>query len=386
MRTNIRVAKVFGIPVEVNLTWLITLAFVTTMLALRFYPSVLPRQYRDDEVLHWLLALSSAGLFFLCILLHELAHSLVARRQGLEVKSITLFMFGGVSQITEEAKRPMEEFIMAIVGPLTSAALAGLFLAAWALLGSSESEPLHILLYWLFLMNLVLAIFNMAPGFPMDGGRVLRAAIWGASGNHYRATQFATFTGRSLGFGLAIIGGLGLLRILPDFVQPVNGAWLIFLGLFLESSSRQSWLQAKTLAMLSAYKASDLMTETLPTAERGDLVPYLQARAGRHYIFFVTEGQEDDVVGVLTEKEVETATPGDLRRLTAGDLMLGREATPTTAPQADGSSVLRQMEARGAWHLPVVDDGRVVGVISKESLLRIMAKHLIDSRRLQAQQ
>jgi len=233
VRTNIRVLKLFGIPVEVNLSWFITLAFVTTMLALRFYPEVLPRSREQDYVLHWIMGLVSGIVFFGSIILHELAHSLVARKQGLDVKSITLFIFGGVSQIAGEARRPLHEFIMAIVGPLTSLILAGLFFAVWSLAGPSRSDPLSLVLEWLTIMNLVLAVFNMAPGFPMDGGRVLRSVIWGVSGNLHVATRLATFVGRSLGFGLILVGGLAFMGVLRDFVDPISGLWFVLLGLFL---------------------------------------------------------------------------------------------------------------------------------------------------------
>ena len=166
MKGSIRVARVLGIPIQVNLSWLITLALITALLALRIYPQVFPEssRYHDDQVLHWFMALGSALIFFGSILLHELAHSIVARKQGIPVKSITLFIFGGVSQIAGEARRPLHEFIMAIIGPLTSLLLAGVFLALWAITGFDRDEPLAIVLQWLFLMNLIVAAFNMAPG------------------------------------------------------------------------------------------------------------------------------------------------------------------------------------------------------------------------------
>src|SRR5688500_15663084 len=160
----------------VNLSSLFTLAFVTTILAVRFYPTVIPQrsEFRDDVALHWVMAIASGLIFFLSILIHEFAHSIVALRFGIPVKSITLFVFGGVSQIGGEAKRPLQEFLMAIMGPFTSLILAAAFFGLWVAIGQSETSPIAIVLEWLFLMKLVIAAFNMVPGFPMAGSRFLR--------------------------------------------------------------------------------------------------------------------------------------------------------------------------------------------------------------------
>src|SRR5690606_19183089 len=164
----------------------------------------------------------------------DLAHSVIALRYGIPVKSITLFIFGGVSQIGGEAKRPRHEFLMAIVGPLTSLVMAGLFLGLWFLVGAKDDSPVMIVLEWLFLMNLIIAAFNMAPGFPMDGGRVLRSLIWGVSGNLFRATRLATLVGRSMGYSLMFIGALAFTGIFSEYLSPWSGLWFALLGLFLE--------------------------------------------------------------------------------------------------------------------------------------------------------
>jgi len=374
---SFQIARFFGIPIVVNASWLLTLAFVTTMLALRFYPEVIPPRspHRDDEALHWVMALGSGIVFFLSILLHELAHSMVARKQGIPVRSITLFIFGGVSQIGGEAKRPLHEFAMAIIGPLTSLAIAGVFFGAWSAMGRSEEKPFAIVVEWLFFMNLIVAGFNMAPGFPMDGGRVLRALLWGVSGNLHRATRLATLAGRALGYSLMFIGAFAFFGLLR-WIDPWSGVWFIILGLFLESSARQSWYQARILDTLARYSAEEIMTPDLETAGREERLRYLANRGGRRFIFFVSDPDES-VVGVLTEKEV--APVGDDERLTksAGDVMLRPQDVPVAAPREDGASLLQRMEADAVWHLPVVSEGRVVGVVSKETLLRILARNLI---------
>jgi Zn-dependent protease len=379
---NIRIARLLGIPIVVNISWLITLAFVVSMLALRFYPGVIPRNspYRDDLALHWVMALASGLAFFGSILLHELAHSIVARKQGIPVKSITLFIFGGVSQIGGEAKRPLHEFVMAIIGPLTSVLLAGVFAGLWWLAGHSPARPHSLVLEWLFLMNLVIAIFNMAPGFPMDGGRVLRSMIWGVTGNLYKATRLATLIGRGMGYGLMLLGGLAFLDVLGGYVDPWSGAWFVILGLFLESSARQSWLQAKALDVLSRYSAEEIMNADLETADSEEIVQYLMNRGGRHFIFFISDAADDRVIGVLTEKEA-IALGGDGRmRTTAQQAMRRTEEVETVGRKESGADMLQTMETASLWHLPVVEEGRVIGVVSKESLLRLLANNFLPRR------
>jgi len=384
---NIQIARLLGIPIIVNISWLITLAFVTALLALRFYPTVFRPEspYRDDYAVHWAMAVASGLVFFVSIVLHELAHSIVARKQGIPVKSITLFIFGGVSQIGGEARRPLHEFIMAIVGPLTSLVLAGIFFGVWWLLGHREN-PLGLVLSWLAIMNLVVAIFNMAPGFPMDGGRVLRSLIWGVSGNLYRATRLATLLGRVLGYGLMIAGTLAFFETF-DFIDPWSGVWFVFLGLFLESSARQSWLQARALDVLGRYKAEDVMSSDLETASSWEKVEYLMNRAEpvrsrrgvRRFIFFVSD-EEERVVGVLTEKEITRMRREERLSTTASDAMRRTEEVPVAELRDDGATMLQSMEANSVWHLPVISEGRVIGVVSKESLLRLMARNLLPQR------
>ena len=380
MKGNFRIARLLGIPILVNVSWLLTLAFVTTMLAVRFYPEVIPPRspYRDDYALHWAMAVGSGLVFFASILLHELAHSIIARKQGIPVKSITLFIFGGVAQIAGEARRPLHEFIMAIIGPLTSVALAGVFFVLWWLAGHSPDRPLALVLEWLFLMNLIIAIFNMAPGFPMDGGRVLRSLIWGVSGNLYGATRLATLAGRGVGYGLMLLGAVAFFDLV-EFIDAWSGVWFVILGLFLESSARQSWLQAKAMNVLSKYSAEDVMTPDLETAGAEEKIQYLANRGGRRFIFFVSD-DDDRVVGVLTEKEVDSVGKDSRLRTTASEVMRRTEDVPVAQPRDDGASLLQAMESASVWHLPVVMEGRVIGVVSKGSLLRLLERNFLPRR------
>ncbi len=386
MNGNIPLLRLFGIPIKVNVSWFITLAFVTSMLALRFYPEVIPpgSKYRDNEAVHWAMALASGLTFFASILLHELAHSVVARKQGIPVRGITLFIFGGVSQITAEARKPMHEFLMAIVGPLTSVGLGCLFFAAWYVSGASESQPVPLVLEWLFFMNVIVGVFNLAPGFPMDGGRVVRAVLWGISGNFYGATRWATLLGRGMGYGLMAIGALAAFGAL-GFLDPLSGVWFLVLGVFLESSARQSWIQTEALNTLGKYSAEEIMTRDLDTVDRRATLTMVRSRSNRRRFLFLVSNEDDEVLGIVTEKEL-AAVPVDRRPLaTAEDAMVKSDRAVVAAPRDDGAKLLQTMEAEDVWHLPVVAESRVIGVVSKESLLRIIASRFVQRPTLAGQ-
>lgn len=362
-----------GIPIVINASWLITLAFVTSLLALEVYPQIIPpgSPYRDDYVLHWVMAITSGIAFFASVILHELAHSFVAQRQGIKVRNITLFIFGGVSQIAGESPRPLQEFVMAIVGPLTSALLGIVFLGLWLAAGENEHEPIPIVLEWLCAMNIVLAVFNMAPGFPMDGGRVLRATLWGLTGNLLRSTRWATLLSRGIGYGMMVLGVVTLAGLL-DFFDRLNGFWFIILGMFLESSAKQSWLQARALDTLAQYRAEDIMSTDLLTASPEDEVRFLAMRGGRRYTFFIIDAG-DQVVGVVTEKEVNV--PGLDPRTPASQVMLTTATAAVVQAKDDAASIFQRMEQDQLWQLPVVSEGRVLGLVSRETLLRLFARN-----------
>jgi CBS domain-containing protein len=224
-------------------------------------------------------------------------------------------------------------------------------------------------------MNLILAAFNMAPGFPMDGGRVLRSLIWGVSGNALRATRLATLTGRGLGYGLMFLGALAFFGAFAGYLNPFNGLLFAILGLYLENAARQSWFQAKALDILGKHAAEELMKETLETATSDERLHYLASRGGRRFIFFISD-ESDHVVGVLTQQEIESVPEAQRGVTTAGQVMRRTEQMPVALPREDAASMLQRMESDSLWHLPVVSDGRVIGVVSKEDLLRLLASSL----------
>src|SRR5215218_7995134 len=221
MRGTIQIGRVFGIPIGVHVSWLVPLVLVLTVLATRFYPEVLPN---GSPWQYWTLAATTGLLFFTCIVLHELGHSAVARYFNIPVRSITLFLLGGVAQITRDAKRPGPELLMALAGPAVSILLGGVFMALWWFTGQG-TNAVSTMWEWLWIMNLGLGIFNLIPAFPMDGGRVLRASLWAITRNFGRATRIAVWVARAFA-GALVLGGVlwaVQLPLLPFQLGPVGG-------------------------------------------------------------------------------------------------------------------------------------------------------------------
>ncbi|MDE3097441.1 MAG: site-2 protease family protein [Chloroflexota bacterium] len=368
-RGSVRVGALFGVPIEVNASWLITLSLFVFLLGTAVYPSVL-----DGQPLwfYWTLAAVSGIFFFASIIIHELAHSLIARRSGIPVRAITLFMLGGVSQITRDARRPLIEFVMAIAGPLTSVALAGIFLGLAYAPGLRDNRT-QVMWQWLFVMNLSLAIVNMAPGFPLDGGRVLRSALWGITGNFRTATQWASYVGRGLGYALIAAGMLVLVRVIPWF-DPFSGVWFILVGLFIDNAARASWTRTRLLDDLRAHPASSVMQTVLPRIDPDlDLLQtmsrYYQPRYG--LCAFVVDGDER-VTGMVTDVELARVPRDRWPGVRAGAAMQPAAAIVTAAPDADLASVLEQMEAAQQTQVPIVEDGRLTGWVSRARIVGII--------------
>lgn len=231
MGTSLRLGRVFGIPIEVHISWVFVFLLLTFLIADEFENSRL----RWPVAQRWTVAMVTVVAFFLSVLAHELSHSVMAKSKGISVRGITLFIFGGVSRLDSEPERPLTEFAIALVGPLCSIILAVIFGAIWYLLGRDDStvEVVLVLLAW---TNLSLGLFNLVPGYPLDGGRLLRAGIWGMTGNHHRATQIAARAGQGVGTAM-VLGGVSL----AVWLEPLDGVWLAVVGIFLFSIARSSY-------------------------------------------------------------------------------------------------------------------------------------------------
>jgi len=335
VKSSLRLGKIFGIPIGVNYTWFIVFVLVTLSLATSYFPA----RYADWGLVGYLVTgLLASLLFFASVLLHELAHSVVARAWGIQVKSITLFIFGGVANIGREPDRPLAEFLVAIAGPLAS----------------------------LLLINLWLALFNMIPGYPLDGGRVFRSAIWAKTGDMNKATRWAAQTGRGIAM-LMIIGG-GLMILTGNWS---NGLWLAFIGWFLDNAASQGLQSAWMREALHGYTAADFATSTCQTVDSNMPLDWLvrdYVLPGGRDCFVVTEGERPQ--GVVTLAQIRAVPQQRWAWTPVRQIMTPLSSlNPVRADEA-AYSVLERMVSEGQRLLPVMDNGRLMGLVQQENLLR----------------
>lgn len=369
---GIRLCSLFGIEIHLDTSLFIIFALVVYVLG----NSVFPDWHSDWPMsTTWLTAVSAGILFFASILAHELAHSLVSRRFGIEVRRITLFLFGGVAEIGREPDEPRAELLIAIAGPLTSV-LIGLFCMtlgtqlagrdlAQQLLEEQDAalaalSPAVTVLFWLGPINILLGVFNMVPGFPLDGGRVMRALIWWVTGDIRRATKIVTGTGRMFGWFLMVMG----------VVQAVSGGlaqglWLVLIGWFLSNAATTSYKQLVVKDVLQGLVAKDMMRprfEVVPVQMRlSEFIDEHLLQSVQQLWPVVEEGR---LVGLITLEEVREVEREERPVTTVGQVMKTRLGGRTIAPDLDATRTLEVLD-RQQSPLAVVENDRVVGLISQ---------------------
>ena len=364
MGRSIQLGKLFGIPFKLHYSWFLIFIFITVILSYAYYPEV--TDYSWSTAAYWGLGVLTSLLFFASVVIHELSHSAVAIRGGMPVKSITLFFFGGVAQITKEATKPITELKMAIAGPLASIALAGLYYGIFWI-SSGFNEYLAVVCWWLALINGVLAVFNMIPGFPLDGGRVFRSIVWLVTGNYMRATRIATLAGRGVAYSF-ILGGIVLL-FLPQWL--FNGLWFLFLGFLLYSAATTSYRQAVLLDALKGFTAQDVMTRDPPLVPRNLTIRELIQRRflpTSSQFFLVVEGES--VGGLLTLRRIKGIPREEWDIITTGQAMTPVEKLKVVRPSDDALGVLQRMDEENLNEIAVAGGGRVIGVVVRENLIR----------------
>jgi Zn-dependent protease/CBS domain-containing protein len=366
-----RIGSLAGIPILVSPSWFVLFGLTTWLLATQFYPDALEEAGRWT---HYAMAAASVVLFFASIIIHELAHSLVARAYKIPVRSITLFILGGVAQITREAAKPLHELLMAAAGPLTSFALSFGFFGVWFALGAQDDRPVDYVLVWLALMNAILGVFNMLPAFPMDGGRVFRALAWMVTGNYNRATSIAAWTGRGFAFagiGVGVAAIFGRDMVIAD--SPASGAWLVFLGMFLENAARKSLDQNRLVKELSLYRAEDIMQRDPPVIDGGQSVGSL-ARGVIDINPRVTYMVEDHgaLAGLITGYQLRQVPEKDWDSTSARQAMVPSATLRAAAREQLVSDVLIEMETEDLLHMPVVENGRVIGIVARDRILGLL--------------
>ena len=366
---SLRLFRVFGIEVRVHASWLVIFWLVTWSLAVGYFPTRISGLTAGDA---WLMGVAASLLLFASVLVHELAHSLVARSRGLEATSITLFIFGGVSNLGGEAKRPSTEFLVAIVGPLTSAAIAGLGLIAAVWLGSDTRAGL--VAGYLAVVNALLAGFNLIPGFPLDGGRLLRAIVWSATGSFRRATEIAVRIGQLVAYGLM---AWGFMRVLGG--ELFGGLWIIAIGWFLNNAASLTLQQVVVDHRLSGIRVRDVVRPDDTAISPGESVATLIDEVmlpGNRRAVPVVDGR---IVGIVTLGDVRAVAPERRDSTTVGEVMGGRLGLATVLPE-DTMLSAREALGRGDYEqVPVVDRGVLVGLLTRADIVRaIQVRELLD--------
>ena len=367
MRSQIKLGSVFGIKIGIHYSWFV-IAFLIVLSLVAQFDATNPR-WGNGVVLP--MAVGTAILFFASLLLHELAHSLVASAHGIPVREITLFALGGVSQIEKNPASAKLEFWMAFVGPLTSAILGLLCLGTANALGDAANRPAIAMLLWLGYINLVLAVFNLIPGYPLDGGRILRALIWWKTGNEERSTQLAARTGQVV--GLCFIG-YGVLRFFAG--ASIGGLWIAFIGWFLLQAARESYTRAGLSHALTGIRVADVMTHSYPTAGGSmtvqSFVDDALLRTGQR-AFFVADG--GTIEGLVTPHEVKQIGRDRWPGVTLHDIMRPMKDLRTVTPDEPLIKALETMSRYDLNQLPVVSNSHVEGMLSRAQLIAYMRTH-----------
>jgi Zn-dependent protease/CBS domain-containing protein len=362
---GIQFGRVFGIPLYLSPSWFIIFFLITGLVATQF-TSQHPGWSREQ---HWALGIVTSFLFFASVVFHELSHSVVAKAYKIPVESITLFVFGGLSRITREPANGRQEFNVAIAGPLSSLFLAGCFGLVWRYV--TGNEMIHAAAGWLAEINLMLALFNLVPGFPLDGGRVLRGIVWGTTGDFTKATKIAANAGKFFAYLMIF---LGVWQALSG--NWVGGLWLAFIGWFLLSAAQESYASVAVRNMLAGVRAEDIMTRDVPTVTRDtsiDEYVHEVLRTGSRCHVVTGAGTP---VGLVTLAAARAVPRDEWKNTSIQAVMLPVDKIHSAAPEEPAMSILQRMQTQDINQMPVISENHIVGMISRDSILRLLQTRL----------
>lgn len=368
MKSQIKVGTVFGVELGLHYSWLVIALLITFSLVAQFH--AVNHDWSDAVV--WSTAILTGVLFFACLFAHELSHAIVAKARGIPVHKITLFLLGGVAQIEKEASDPKTEFWMAIVGPITSGVLGVVMLALARLCGwvpwTSATTPGTALLVWLGYINLALGAFNMIPGFPLDGGRVLHAILWWTMDDAERSTRAAAVVGQIIAvFFIAF----GILRFFQG--AGLGGLWIAFIGWFLLQAAGATYMQVKTGALLRGLQVKDVMSTDSytvdPELSLQEFVHDHVLHTGRRFFLVVQDGQ---LLGVITPNEVRTVEPRAWPFTPVRSVMRSADKIHSVSRDMPATEALEIMSREDVNQLPVMSNGRIDGIVSRAHMLQVI--------------
>ncbi len=355
-----KTGRIFGVSVRLHYTWVLAFALITAIMVTQF-PEALPLWHRT------ILGLITSLLFLIAVSIRSFVISLVAINRGVSVKRITLFVFGGGAEISKEATRPILELLIAATGLLSTLLLCGIFYGIYAILFNTSSVVAYVVIQWLSYIFFMLFLFHFIPGFPLDGGIILRALLWRVSDNYDRSTRITSLIGLTIGW-LTIAGGI---LLLVTEQQWFNGLTLVGVGWVLQSAAAQSRRRAIAREALQPVKTEDIMTREIPLisnqATVSQLIRDYILATGQRYCLIVDGDKLEGVVTIENVKRVKKKHQGS---------HLGKIMTPVSElklahPQQSAASVLGQMDEQWLDHMPVVENDKVVGIVSRQSLERL---------------
>ncbi len=356
--------RIRGIEVIIDYSWFVIFLLGTYVLSEMWFPSM----YENYQVhQYWICGTIAVILFFLSILIHELAHSFVAIKHGIRVTSIRLIIFGGLAQVASEPKNGREEFLIALAGPATSMVIGMLFLMIYMYFFLTESMILVSgIAQYLALGNIVLAIFNMIPGFPLDGGRILRAFLWDRWNDMARATKVVSQIGNGFALFLIILGALQIL-----FTQNlISGIWLLLIGLFMKQSATGSYQAVMLRRTLEGVQVRQIMTENVVTVDWLISVDHLvHDYIYKHQFAIFPVFNRDEFIGMVSLEEVKKISKDLWDFKQVRDIMVPVEQVAWLKPTDDATEALSKMISADIGHMPVVDGGRLVGIISRRDIM-----------------
>ncbi len=362
-KSTIYLGHILGIPIGLDYSWFLIFALLTWSLAASYFPA----EFGNWPVAqYWILGALTAILMFVSVLLHELGHSWVALRYKIPVLSITLFIFGGLAQIGAEPPSAMAEFWIAIAGPIVSISLAIIFYILQSISGALA--PLFAVVKYLAYINGALGLFNLVPGFPLDGGRVFRALVWGISHNFRKATLIAANLGRFIAFIFILFGVWQL------FTGNIgNGLWIAFIGWFLESAAG-SQLRLQTVHdLLGDHRVSEAMrrdyTVVKPDATLNQLIDEHILGSGKRCLIIEQSGS---VLGLLTVHEIKAVPRSKWQVTTAAQIMIPAEKLKLIKPDAQLVEALTEMDRDGVSQLPVMVDGQIQGILGRDDVINLL--------------
>ncbi len=362
-RSSISLGRILGIPIGLDYSWFLIFVLLTWSLATSYYPA----EYKNwPTAQYWIVGASTVILLFTSVLLHELGHSAVALHYKIPVRSITLYIFGGISQIVDEPPNAISEFWIAVAGPVSSFLLAGIFALLQQVIGSLA--PLLALAKYLAFINASLGLFNLVPGFPLDGGRVFRAIIWGTTHNLRRATLIAANVGRLIAYGFIVLGAWQILK--GNFG---NGLWIAFIGWFLESAASSQIHQLTIHSLLEGHHVSDAMRSDYVSVSPDDT---LQKLVTEHILGGGKRGlpviQNDRLMGLLTIHNVKVIPSPDWATTKANQVMIPMAKLKWTKPGSELIDALGEMDRDGVNQLPVLEGEQVVGMLCRDDVISFL--------------